>query len=187
MVVETSVAAVAAIAAESMAEAAVVEAAEATAVESVAESSISGATELSETLSAIEKEVPREIVNERVDAALREPTFRNEILRETYADFSEHCKFETRIPEGQFSESDYHHFKHCNEQLSEACENGSLDKEQFTHRQLEQIENGDKPEGYTWHHHEDKGRMQLVDSEIHAKTPHTGGRSIWGGGSEARQ
>ena len=104
----------------------------------------------------------------------------------TYPDFSEHCKFETRISEGQFLESDYHHFKHCNEQLSQAYENGSLDIEQFTDRQLEQIRNGDKPEGYTWHHHEDQGRMQLVDSEIHAKTPHTGGRSIWGGGSEAR-
>ena len=111
----------------------------------------------------------------------------SEILEEaTYPDFSEHCKFETRIPEGQFLESDYHHFKHCNEQLSQAYENGSLDTEQFTDRQLEQIRNGDKPEGYTWHHHEDQGCMQLVDSEIHAKTPHTGGRSIWGGGSEAR-
>ena len=106
----------------------------------------------------------------------------SEILEEaTYPDFSEHCKFETRIPEGQFLESDYHHFKHCNEQLSQAYENGSLDTEQFTDRQLEQIRNGDKPEGYTWHHHEDQGCMQLVDSEIHAKTPHTGGRSIWGG------
>ena len=111
----------------------------------------------------------------------------SEILEEaTYPDFSEHCKFETRIPEGQFLESDYQHFKHCNEQLSQAYENGSLDTEQFTDRQLEQIRNGDKPEGYTWHHHEGQGRMQLVDSEIHAKTPHTGGRSIWGGGSEAR-
>ena len=123
----------------------------------------------------------------QVETTLQDPASHNEISEATYPDFSEHCKFETRIPEGQFSESDYHHFKHCNEQLSQSYENGSLDKEQFTDRQLEQIRNGDKPEGYTWHHHEDQGRMQLVDSEIHAKTPHTGGRSIWGGGSEARQ
>ena len=183
MAVETALAAVAA---ESIAEAPVVEAAEAAAVGSVAESSISGATELSETLSAIEKEVPREIVNERVDAALQVPSFRNEILEATYADFSEHCRFETRLPEEQYLKRDYQHFKYCNEQLSQDYENGNLNTEQFTDRQLEQIRNGDKPEGYTWHHHEEPGLMQLVDSEIHSRTPHTGGRSIWGGGSEAR-
>lgn len=34
------------------------------------------------------------------------------------------------------------------------------------------------PKGYTWHHHQDKGRMQLVETEIHAKTGHTGGFSL---------
>ncbi|WP_416135628.1 HNH endonuclease [Bacillus velezensis] len=28
--------------------------------------------------------------------------------------------------------------------------------------------------------------MQLVDADIHGKTGHTGGRNIWGGGSEYR-
>jgi RHS repeat-associated protein len=36
-----------------------------------------------------------------------------------------------------------------------------------------------KPEGYTWHHHQDAGRMQLVPSEIHKATGHTGGFSLW--------
>ncbi|MDG4762729.1 polymorphic toxin-type HINT domain-containing protein [Solwaraspora sp. WMMD406] len=31
------------------------------------------------------------------------------------------------------------------------------------------------PTGYTWHHHQDKGLMQLVDRTVHAKTGHTGG------------
>ncbi len=183
MVVETAIGAAAA---GGIAEAAIVEAAESTAVESVAESSISGATELSETLSTIQKEIPREVINEKVDVMLQDEAFRAEILEATYPDFSEHCRFETRLHEGQFLESDYQHSKYCNEQLSQAYENGSLNTEQFTDRQLEQIRNGDKPDGYTWHHNEDPGRMQLVDSEIHARTPHTGGRSIWGGGSEAR-
>ena len=82
--------------------------------------------------------------------------------------------------------SRYLHDKYCNEQLHRAYENGNLDTEQFTDRQLEQIRNGDKPEGYTWHHHEEPGRMQLVDSEVHRRTPHVGGWSLWGGGSEAR-
>ena len=79
MVVETATAATAA---ESIAEAAVVEATEATTAESVAESSISGATELSETLSAIQKEIPREVINEKVDIMLQDEAFRAEILSE---------------------------------------------------------------------------------------------------------
>ena len=34
------------------------------------------------------------------------------------------------------------------------------------------------PENYTWHHHQDNGRMQLVPRDIHTKTGHTGGFSI---------
>jgi hypothetical protein len=36
------------------------------------------------------------------------------------------------------------------------------------------------PPGYSWHHHEDTGRMQLVPSELHGAVGHTGGFSIWG-------
>jgi len=39
------------------------------------------------------------------------------------------------------------------------------------------------PPGYTWHHHQDVGRMQLVKSDEHRlAAPHTGGMAIWGGG-----
>ena len=34
------------------------------------------------------------------------------------------------------------------------------------------------PEGCTWHHHQDTGRMQLVNSDVHAAVRHTGGFSI---------
>jgi RHS repeat-associated protein len=41
----------------------------------------------------------------------------------------------------------------------------------------------DPPPDMTWHHHQDTGRMQLVDREEHQRgCPHTGGMSIWGGG-----
>lgn len=33
------------------------------------------------------------------------------------------------------------------------------------------------PSGYTWHHHQDTGLMQLIDRSVHAKTGHTGGFS----------
>lgn len=35
------------------------------------------------------------------------------------------------------------------------------------------------PRDITWHHHEEAGRMQLVESNVHAKTGHTGGFSLW--------
>ena len=33
-------------------------------------------------------------------------------------------------------------------------------------------------EGFTWHHHQDTGRMQLVPDMIHEKTAHIGGYTI---------
>jgi len=37
-----------------------------------------------------------------------------------------------------------------------------------------------KPAGYTWHHHQTKGRMDLVKSTVHAAFGHRGGFSLWG-------
>jgi hypothetical protein len=33
------------------------------------------------------------------------------------------------------------------------------------------------PAGYTWHHHQDRGLMQLIETEMHRRTGHTGGFS----------
>jgi hypothetical protein len=39
------------------------------------------------------------------------------------------------------------------------------------------------PEGYAWHHHQDVGRLQLIEQGPHfLARPHTGGMAIWGGG-----
>ncbi|GAA0809714.1 RHS repeat-associated core domain-containing protein [Spirilliplanes yamanashiensis] len=35
------------------------------------------------------------------------------------------------------------------------------------------------PAGYKWHHHQEKGRMQLIEEWVHDKTGHTGGFSLW--------
>ncbi|QAA34161.1 Ig-like domain-containing protein [Clostridium manihotivorum] len=40
-----------------------------------------------------------------------------------------------------------------------------------------------KIRNYTWHHHPETGRMQLVDETTHATAKHNGGDSIWGSGS----
>ncbi|MMZ64650.1 hypothetical protein D1872_269970 [compost metagenome] len=44
------------------------------------------------------------------------------------------------------------------------------------------IKGNDKIPGFTWHHHQETGRMQLVDENVHAKVNHTGGNKIWGNG-----
>lgn len=94
--------------------------------------------------------------------------------------------FETKLPDDLCEQTDKAQEKYCNEKLKVGLENQDLNKK-FTTEQIEQIKNGRTPEGYTWHHHQEKGKMQLVDSEIHAKTGHTGGRVIWGGGTEKRK
>ena len=94
--------------------------------------------------------------------------------------------FDTKLPEDKLLASDKEQFKECNKKLAEAIEKDPDLKSKFTKEQIEQIKNGDTPDGYTWHHDAEKGKMQLVDSETHAKTGHTGGRTIWGGGSENR-
>lgn len=33
------------------------------------------------------------------------------------------------------------------------------------------------PPGYVWHHHQDRGLMQLIEEGVHLKTGHTGGFS----------
>ena len=94
--------------------------------------------------------------------------------------------FDAQLPEDLYEASDKEQFAECNRQLKEAVEKDPELAKKFTPEQLEQIKNGDTPDGYTWHHNEEKGKMQLVDSDIHAKTGHTGGKTIWGGGNENR-
>ena len=77
-------------------------------------------------------------------------------------------------------------FSECNAQLKESINSNPELKKQFTTEQLEDIALGDTPSGFTWHHDAETGKMQLVDTNIHNSTNHTGGRNIWGGGSGAR-
>jgi hypothetical protein len=45
---------------------------------------------------------------------------------------------------------------------------------------LDCVKKGVDPLGYTWHHHQDKGKMQLVKSKVHGAIIHLGGAEIWG-------
>lgn len=91
-----------------------------------------------------------------------------------------------KLPDEICKESDKKQFDYASKNLQENIAGSSELRSKFTEEQLEQISNGDTPDGYTWHHSEEVGMLQLVDSDIHNKTGHTGGKNIWGGGSAAR-
>jgi hypothetical protein len=96
--------------------------------------------------------------------------------------------FNVIIAEDLYLESDDVHFGVANDTLYQAIvENPNLANELgFSTADVQALANGQTPEGYTWHHNEESGLIQLVDEETHAQTAHTGGRAIWGGGSEHR-
>ena len=95
-------------------------------------------------------------------------------------------KFDCNLPKELYRASDKEQFQNCNFQLKEAINTDSELRDKFSKNQIEQIDSNLTPKGYTWHHDSAKGKMQLVDTDVHAKTAHTGGKAIWGGGSENR-
>lgn len=94
--------------------------------------------------------------------------------------------FDMQLPEDLLKSTDAKQMECCNQKLKEAVENDPQLAKQFTPEQIEQIKNGETPDGYTWHHNEETGKMQLVKTEDHQTTRHTGGKAIWGGGKENR-
>ena len=50
----------------------------------------------------------------------------------------------------------------------------------FTSAEMYDFSHGVTPKRYTWHHHQNEGVLELVDTKIHSETPHIGGYSIWG-------
>lgn len=70
----------------------------------------------------------------------------------------------------------------CNSELQrDVQENPDQYKDVFTPEQLAQIEKGEKPAGFTWHHNQEVGKMQLVDAQTHDENRHLGGFALWGG------
>lgn len=91
--------------------------------------------------------------------------------------------FETNIPKEFWEAGDRELFKKCTEELRKYLEEHPEMRENFTEEQLQQIENGEPYiKGYTWHHTEVPGKMQLVETKTHALSGHTGGNAIWCGG-----
>lgn len=91
-----------------------------------------------------------------------------------------------QLPEGKLRDSDKVQFTECTTQLKKEISQNTLLKDMFTPRELEEIAYGKLPVKYVWHHNEEIGKMELVLREIHEVARHTGGKSIWGGGSQTR-
>lgn len=93
---------------------------------------------------------------------------------------------DVQLPEELIQARDSAQAEYANEALKEKVDNDPEFAKQFSEEQLEQIENGETPDGYTWHHSEEYGEMQLISTDDHNNNRHTGGKAIWGGGKENR-
>ena len=94
--------------------------------------------------------------------------------------------FTTHLPADILKASDKVQFDYCNSQLKNAIKDNPALAKRFSPRQLEQISKGYKPEGFTWNHNEEVGKMELVEFSKHMVSRHTGGKAIWGGGADFR-
>lgn len=92
--------------------------------------------------------------------------------------------FDAQLPPELERVSNKQQFAECNKQLKTAVESDPKLQKQFTEEQMEEILEGRTPTGYTWHHNEEQGKMQLVRTEDHDRAQggaaHTGGKSLWG-------
>jgi hypothetical protein len=74
------------------------------------------------------------------------------------------------LPPVQFDKTDAVQFEYLNKQVK--IKGFNAEDQSVTDEE-------GKVKRYTWHHHHDSGKMQLVESGIHSATKHKGGREIW--------
>ena len=88
--------------------------------------------------------------------------------------------YTVKLKEKYYRDTRERHFHMANQILFDDLFSNRNLKAKFSKIQLQEISEDKTPSGYTWHHHQDAGVLQLVDEEIHAKTYHIGGYTIWG-------
>lgn len=88
--------------------------------------------------------------------------------------------YTVKLRKKYFSETRERHFYMANKILSSNIGTSTRINAKFSRKQIKEIYQGSTPSGYTWHHHQEAGVLQLVDEQIHTKTSHIGGYSIWG-------
>ncbi|WP_430384400.1 SitA5 family polymorphic toxin [Archangium violaceum] len=96
-------------------------------------------------------------------------------------------KFETILDDSHIGSGNrFAHYRAANQKLFQTIEQEpALARELGLTREMiaELPTSMVPPRGYSWHHHQDVGRMQLILLGEHKlAAPHTGGMAIWGGG-----
>lgn len=93
-----------------------------------------------------------------------------------YPIFDGVAAYDTTLPVGPFRADSYTgQMRQATHDLNSQLANNPQLRSRFTNDQLQAIQAGEsKIPGYTWHHHQDTGRMQLVPERIHGRTGHIG-------------
>ena len=107
--------------------------------------------------------------------------------------FKKHSIFEVKIPNHQIMKRDINQMTLAFMKLRKnLIANPELQKkftkeqlQEILHRKLSLSENTYNVPGYIWHHTEDRS-LQLVKKDLHDLVKHSGGRTIFGGGSTMR-
>jgi len=91
------------------------------------------------------------------------------------------ARFDTRLSDSIASvPSRRLHGQEATRALNDAILKGQVRAGQFSPQQMAAIEAGsERIPGFTWHHHQQFGRMQLVPSTIHRAVGHVGGFKFW--------
>lgn len=96
-----------------------------------------------------------------------------------FANFDKFSKFDYKIADYDATADEATHMREATRALRTAIKDGQVSKSEFSDAQLKAIKSGKaKIPEYTWHHHQDTGRMQLVPTEIHKQAGHIGGYAI---------
>ena len=94
--------------------------------------------------------------------------------------FDDIAKYDTRLDQKAFYETDRRgQMRMATRDLREQINSGEISRSQFSPEQLKAIQSGrSKIPELTWHHHQDRGRMQLVPEERHDAARHIGGDAM---------
>ena len=114
-------------------------------------------------------------------AGTRHPTTNVKFDSRGFPEFKAY--FTVKLERRDYRKSREMHFEIANKLLYSKIISDSRTRKKFSfsQKELKELSQGETPNNYTWHHHQDNGVLELVDYNIHSKTSHIGGYSIWGG------
>ena len=94
--------------------------------------------------------------------------------------FDDIAKYDTCLDQKAFYATDrIGQMRMATRDLREQINSGKISRSQFSPEQLKAIQSGkSKIPGYTWHHHQDSGKMQLVPKGKHNEARHIDGDAM---------